>query len=188
MRGPFAFVSLFENEEHSWLDRLSVNLFLGVLGSGILLAAWLLTQNATKQNLVQQLSLATLQGDVHHLNQSIDWTSIEYHLIDDLTNQTTTSNQEKLSQIAKYVASPSNLPVIIHYYRKAAHALGSSNALIQDIRFTGIREITVTLATPDSVNPKRLQPLDPTQLIFKLGLDGWKVKRILPPQSFLKPV
>jgi hypothetical protein len=38
-----------------------------------LLAAWLLTQDAAKRNVVERIATATQQGNIHALNSIIDW-------------------------------------------------------------------------------------------------------------------
>ncbi len=175
----------------SRLDRIAVSLFLSVLGAGTLLAAWLITQDAAKRDLINSFASATENGDIYRLNNTLDWNSVRNNLKHDILANTLRSEAaglptqpEVVDQLINYYVRPENIPVLINLYKNGAREI-DPRAFVQDINFSGWREITMHVAAPPQFNQPWINRLKPVEVNLVLETSGWKVKRIRPPEYLI---
>lgn len=188
----FANSPLFDTENQSMLDRFSVGLFLSVLGAGTLLAAWLLTQDAAKRNVVERLANATQRGDIHVLNTAIDWDSVRNNLRKDLLERTIQAHEanlptqpEAVDELVNYYVRPGNLPMLLNLYKEGAASRIDPRDFVRDAHFSGIREITLNVSAPPQLEKPWINKLHPIEMVMSLEPSGWKVKRIRPPEYMI---
>ena len=188
----FANTPLFDDEGQSMLDRFSIALFLSVLGAGTLLAAWLLTQDAAKRNVVERLASATQHGNIHVLNNVIDWDSVRNNLKKDLMErkiQTSGADlptqPEAIDELVNYYVRPGNLPMLLNIYKQGAASRINPRDFVRDAHFSGIREITLNVSAPPQLEKPWINKLDPIEMVMSLEPTGWKVKRIRPPEYMI---
>lgn len=186
----FSSVALFENEQRSMLDRFSVNFFLSVLGAGTLLAAWLLAQDAAKKVVVDNITQAANSGNIYVLNKAVDWNSVRDNMKQDILNNHHNEmvglpNQpQEVEKLVNYYVRPDNVPVLLSMYKKVAPTI-DTRSFVHDVRFSGIREITMEIAAPPQLDKPWINRLHPVEMVLLLEPTGWKLKRIRPPEYMI---
>ncbi len=187
----FANAPLFDTENQSMLDRFSVGLFLSVLGAGTLLAAWLLTQDAAKRNVVERIATATQQGNIHALNSIIDWDSVRKNLKKDILERHPAqgtdlpTQPEAVDELVNYYVRPGNLPMLLNIYKEGAASRIDPRDFVRDAHFSGIREITLNVSAPPQLEKPWINKLRPIEMVMSLEPTGWKVKRVRPPEYMI---
>jgi hypothetical protein len=168
----------------SKLDNLAMGIFLVVMGAGILLAAWLLVQDATKRAVVADLADATRQGNIHALNEHTDWQSVRDWLKKDLKARPAAAQNDKVDNLVDYYVRPENLPNLLYFYNTIGGHV-SPEAFVRDIRFSGITQITVEMAAPPQFDKPWMNKLEPVRAVFELDGLEWKLKRITAPDYLI---
>lgn len=168
--------------------------FLVMLGAGTLLAAWLLFQEAAKQQLVTSMASAARQGDLYVLIDGTDWVSVRDELKRDLKSRAKTNaslpNQDSIvEELVDFYVRPANVPDLVNLYRSSASRV-DPKVFVRDIRFSGFAEMTVEIATPPQFNKPWLNALEPVRAVFKLdgfGPEGlsWRLKKIDAPDYLI---
>ena len=180
-----------DDSKLSRLDRIALSLFLSVLGAGTLLAAWLITQDAAKRSLINDFATATQNGDIYRLSSTLDWNSVRAHLKQDILSDNVRSEHaglptqpEAVNELVNYYVRPENVPMLISMYKNGARDI-DPKAFIQEVNFSGWREITMHIAAPPQFQQPWINRLKPVEVIMTLETSGWKIKRIRPPEYLI---
>lgn len=93
---------------------------------------------------------------------------------------------EAVDELVNYYVRPENLPMLIDMYKTAAREI-DPKAFVRDVRFSGIREITMHVSPPPQFNMPWVNRLQPVEVVLSLETSGWKMKRVRPPE-YLIPI
>jgi hypothetical protein len=174
----------------SKLDNFAAGMFLVVMGSGILLAAWLLFQNAAQKAIVADVASAARDGNIYKLKSHADWASIKDDLKKSIKERnvnvahTNGSKDEAVDELVEYYVRPESLPSLLYEYNSTLKHV-DPEAFVRDVRFSGVTEITVEIAPPPQFDKPWMNKLEPVRAVFKLdGLD-WKLKKIDAPDYLI---
>jgi hypothetical protein len=180
------------SDGNSRLDRFAAGMFLVVLGSGVLLAAWMLFQNAAQKAVIHELAVATRDGDIHKLKSQTDWESVKESLKKDLKERGVTlasktgDNDKAVDELVDFYVRPESLPSLLYYYNVS---LGHVNpeAFVRDVRFSGITEMTIEIAPPPQLDKPWMNSLEPVRAKFALDGLEWKLKQLDAPDYLIPP-
>lgn len=186
-------ISLFTNKKddsQTRLDRFAAGMFLVVLGSGVLLASWMLFQNASKKAVINEIATAAREGDFHKLKTQTDWESVKDSLKKNLIERgvnlaaVTGDHEQAVEELVDYYVRPESLPSLLYYYNVS---LGHVNpeAFVRDVRFSGITEMTIEIAPPPQLDKPWMNNLEPVRAKFALDGLEWKLKDLDAPDYLI---
>lgn len=169
-------------------DAFAMGVFLSVLGAGVLLASWLLTQQASTTSLVHHITSAARAGEVYKLAQSADWESLRKHLKSDLKKRSKASkhlNPDQIDRLVDYYVRPQQLGLLVAHYNAGPVRDMPPEAFIRQARFSGLTELTLELAPPPQFDKPWMNNLEPMKVVFALDGLSWKLKRVSAPDYML---
>lgn len=171
------------------LDSFAQGFFLAVFGAGVLLAAWLLFQEASKNSVIQTFSTAAQQGNAFMIRNNTDWDSVRSWLKEDLKNRPGMGGVEsgkKVDSMVDALVQPDVVDMMIAAYQSKAGHINPAD-FVRQTRFSGLMEMTMTIAPPPQMGQPWLNTLEPVRLIFSLDGFSWKLKRVEAPDYLLPP-
>lgn len=173
------------------LDNFAAGMFLVVMGSGVLLAAWMLFQNASQKAVIADIASAARDGDIYKLKNHTDWASVQAWMKKDLKARgapiAATGNKDKaVDELVDYYVRPESLPSLLYYYNSSLKHV-DPESFVRDVRFSGITEMTVEIAPPPQFDKPWMSNLEPVRAVFKLEGLGWKLKKLEAPDYLIPP-
>ena len=191
LKNMLGYVSLFDDEKQSPIDRVGVMFFLSVLGAGIMLAAWLLVQDAAKYQLVQDFTHAIETDASNDIAKNVDWQSVRTALVNDIMQNRMAvemgfpTEHKNVEKLVAYYVQPSQIPVLMGLYRAALPQRIDAQNFVRYARFTSFREVTVEIAAPAQFDRLWVNHLEPVHLIYELRLSGWNLVQVKLPLYML---
>lgn len=179
--------ALLGNAPSRW-DAFAMGVFLSVLGAGVLLASWLLTQQASTNYLVRDISSAARAGQIHKLAQSADWKSLRTHMKRDLKHRVMASknlSSEQIDRLVDHYVQPQQLGALVAHYNAGPARDMPPEAFIRHARFSGLTELTLELAPPPQFDKPWMNNAEPMKVVFALDGLSWKLKRVSAPDYML---
>ena len=169
-------------------DAFGMGVFLSVLGAGVLLASWLLAQQASTTYLIYDISEAARTGHIHKLADAADWESLRSHLKQDLKERPATMRglgPDAIDQLVDHYVRPQNLGLLVAHYNAGPVRDIPPEAFIRQARFSGLTELTLELGPPPQFDKPWMNELEPVRAVFALDGLSWKLKRISAPDYLL---
>ena len=142
-------------------DNFGMNVFLSVMGAGVLLAAWLLMQQAARNQVVHEFSEAVRYGNINILSQKTDWVSLREAMKNDLRQHDPSLQPKAVDAMVDRYVRPESLMDIVYYYNQYnTNSRIDPMAFVSNARFSGITEFTIEIAVPmQEGNSTRMEPV-----------------------------
>lgn len=178
-----------KSSKEKW-DAFGMGVFLVVLGAGTLLASWLLLQQASKNHVIYEISTAAREGELYKLTKAMDWNSVRESLKEELKQKANPHNglptrAEEVDALVDYYVRPQNLETLVTLYHSSPAKNMNPESFIRGVRFSGITEMTIELASPPQFDKPWMNYLEPVRAVFALDGMTWKLKRISAPDYLI---
>ncbi|MDB5478022.1 MAG: hypothetical protein JWM96_517 [Alphaproteobacteria bacterium] len=170
-------------------DDFGMSVFLVVMGTGILLAAWMLVQQAARNQVIREFATAAREGNMYVLSANTDWDSVRDGLKRDLKERAASSDtlprdEAALDELVDYYVRPQNLPSLLYYYNANAAHINPAD-FVRDVSLSGITQFTVEIGAPPQFDKPWLNNLEPVRATFALDGLNWKLKQIHAPDYLI---
>lgn len=162
-----------------------------VVIAAAMVAVWLVVTDNAKRKLVAELANATERGELYTLIHTADWDVLRDDMKRDLLERAQRSaalpeEPRVVEELVDYYVRPEYAPELMrHYQQKAAHI--PPHAFVRQVRFSGLTEVTVELASPPQFDKPWLNQLEPVLAVFRFNAPelSWKLQKLRAPDYLI---